>query len=125
MPRISHYLLEPDGERISVYLEDDGVFATKETPIHRWTSSQHQVKHSFRQTPKTTRAAALGDVVESLMAHIATVANDSIYPRTSMMKSTMDLGKNLPGLYCQRPLSPSLARRDPIANWREIRKLAC
>lgn len=126
---ISHYLLDPDGERISVYLEDEGVFATKENDFDppldfKLTASGETF---IPPNPKDNKSfAALGDVVESLMAHIATVANDSIYPGNEYDEIHNGLlgAKNLPGIAVYHAnvfYHLLLAQaRDPIANWREI-----
>lgn len=123
----SHYLLDPYDEKVSVYLMDEEVFATKK---NRYITNFELVASGETFIPPNPRDnksfEALGDLVESLMAHIATVANDENAPGNEYDEIHQGLlgSKNLPGIAVYHAnifYHLLLAQaRDPIANWRGI-----
>lgn len=128
-PGVSHYLLDPDGDKISLYLDDDFVFAT--------SKNKFEPEYEFKlvssgetfipPNPKDNKSfAALGDLVEAMMAHNATVANDENTPGNEYDEIHQGLlgRKNIPGIAVYHAnvfYHLLLAQaRDPIANWKSV-----
>jgi len=128
----SHYLLNPfdgDENQLSLYLRDSDVFATEQSgydSMFLWISGGESF---IPPNPMDNNSfAALGDYVESLMAHIATVSLEKKgnTPGNSFQEVRNGLigSKNLPGIAVYHAnvfYHLLLAQaRDPISNWREI-----
>lgn len=128
----SHYLLNPfDEDQTSLYLKDSEVFASKDSDgdfdsMFLWISGGETF---IPPNPKDNASfEALGDYVESLMAHMATTALEEKgnAPGNAFeeIKNGLIGTKNLPGIAVYHAnvfYHLLLAQaRDPISNWRSI-----